>query len=97
MGGFGGGDGSCFDLFEICSVTKTTEISVPALPPTRPSLALARQLNPSLCVPHSCMDLSAMGQGQWGIDRMMITKQVFPVKRETQTTAGRIKVVFIRN
>lgn len=81
----GGGDGgSCFDLSEICAATKTTEISTLALPPTRPTLALARQLNPSLCVPHSCMDLSAMGQGQWGegggVDRMMITKQVFPVK-----------------
>lgn len=67
--GFWSGDGgSCFDLSEICAVTKTTEISILALPPTRPTLALARQLNPSLCVPHSCMDLSAMGQGQWGGD-----------------------------
>lgn len=84
-----GDGGSCFDLSEICAVTKTTEISMLALPPTRPTLALAQQLNPSLCVPHSCMDLSAVGQGQWGVDRMMITKQVFPVKREGQLTEAR--------
>lgn len=66
LAGWGNNGGSCFDLSEICAVTKTTEISMPALPPTRPVLALARQLNPSYCVPHSCMDLSAMRQGQLG-------------------------------
>lgn len=96
------GDGrSCFDLSEICAHTKTTEISIRALharPPlhTRPPLALARQLNPSLCVPHSCMDLSAMGQRRWGVDRVMITKQVFPVKREGQLTEARHRIRQIR-
>lgn len=98
-----GDGGSCFDLSEICAHTKTTEISIRALharrPPllhTRPSLALARQLNPSLCVPHSCMDLSAMGQRRWGVDRVMITKQVFPVKREGQLTEARHRIRQIR-
>lgn len=61
-----GDGGSCFDLCEICAAAKTTEISMLALPPTWPTLSLAGQLNPSLCVPHSCMDLSAMGQGAVG-------------------------------
>lgn len=91
-----GDGGSCFDLSEICALTKTTEISMLALPPTRPTLALARQLNPSFCVPHSCMDLSAMGQGQWGIDRVMITKQVFPVRREGQLTEAMKGISFIK-
>lgn len=86
MGVRRGAGANCFDLSEICALTKTTEISMLALPPIRPSLTLAWQLNPSLCAPHSCMDLSAMGQGQWGVDRVMITKQVFPGKRKGQLT-----------
>lgn len=54
--------GSCFDLSEMCAADKHNRSfhSAPAAPPTpRPT----RQLNPSLCVPHSCMDLSALGRG----------------------------------
>lgn len=42
--------------------TNTTEVSTASLPPP-PTPRPTRQLNPSLCVPHSCMDLSALGRG----------------------------------
>lgn len=62
-GGVRGGDGgSCFDLSDICVAAKAAETSMLA----RSTLTLARELNPSLCVPHSYVDLSGTRQGVVG-------------------------------
>lgn len=79
-GGRGGIGGSCFDSSKVCVLTKTAEISM--LPPpstlhTQPTLTLAQQLNPSLCVPHSWMDLSAIGHEQRGIGRAVAKRGFF--------------------
>lgn len=52
--------------------------------PAHPHFGPAAKSRP-LCVPHSCMDLSAVGGGGGGVDWMMITQQVFPVGIGRQT------------